>query len=60
MFKLLNDPTQQPADHQACFRLARLGDETWHAGAQWVGSWMTRNLRMWQDPDRISQASGRS
>ena len=34
MLKLLNDPTQQPADHQACFRLARLGDETWHAGAQ--------------------------
>lgn len=34
MDKLLNDPTQQAADHQACLRLARLGDETWHAGAQ--------------------------
>ena len=29
MDKLLNDPTQQAADHQACLRLARLGDETW-------------------------------
>ena len=59
MLRALNDPAAQAADHQTYFRLARLGDEGWTAGANWVGTWMTRNLKMWQNLDRMAQPGDR-
>lgn len=42
----LNTPEERAASHRPYFDVARVGDEEAQVGANWVGSWYARNLRI--------------
>ncbi|WP_343630308.1 DUF5694 domain-containing protein [Roseateles sp.] len=52
--RLLNSPARLAESHRRYFDYLRFGDADWAAGANYLGNWMTRNLRMFEN---LRQAS---
>lgn len=57
--QLINSAEYMAASHARYFEYATLGDDEWGAGANWVGHWMTRNLRMFGKLRELAQPGAR-
>lgn len=52
----LNDPRQLAASHRAYYDIAMIGDREQQPGANWVGHWYGRNLRIFANLARLADA----
>lgn len=50
----LNTPEALAASHQVYFDIALIGDEERHVGANWVGYWYARNLKIFEKLARLT------
>ncbi|OWQ84384.1 hypothetical protein CDN99_24115 [Roseateles aquatilis] len=57
--RLLNSPDRLAESHRRYFDYLRFGDAEWAAGANYVGNWMTRNLRMFENLRQATQGQPR-
>lgn len=57
--RLLNSPDRLAESHRRYFDYLRFGDAEWAAGPNYVGHWMTRNLRMFENLRQIAQGHPR-
>jgi hypothetical protein len=51
----LNEPERLAASHRAHFDIASIGDEAQQPGANWVGHWYARNLRIFWNLVRLTE-----
>lgn len=57
--RLLNSPDRLAESHRRYFDYIRYGDADWAAGANYLGHWMTRNLRMFENLRQATQGQPR-
>ncbi|WP_374568025.1 DUF5694 domain-containing protein [Ideonella sp.] len=58
--RLHNTPARLAESHRRYFDYLELGDDAWPAGANYVGHWMTRNLRMFDNIRRAAAGQPRA